>query len=251
MPQPQVGLQLIIYGDRPRHDLPRVLKEAAQAGYAGIEDGAPTEPSELEKWRGALNEAGLACAGGHSGLDQLGDLDRVRKMARGIRDLGGRFLMASGRYEDLEGYRKGARILTEAGRACREAGVTLCYHNHYWEFQPIDGTRPIDILISEADPAVAKLCPDVYWVHVGGEDPARFIAAHRDRCPYFHFKDGMAGERFSEFRELGQGVVDLKAALEAALSCNPEWVTVEQDTTQRTPAESIRMSRDYLRSLGL
>jgi sugar phosphate isomerase/epimerase len=165
--------------------------------------------------------------------------------------LGGRFLLVSGHFDKLEACREAARILDEAGRRCRDSGVTLCYHNHAWEFGKLDGARPIDLLIAESDPELVKLCPDVYWVHVGGDVPAQFIARHRDRCPYFHFKDGLGGERSRAFRELGRGCVDVKAALEAALACNPEWIVTEQDHTDGDPGDSIRISRECLKSLGL
>ncbi len=48
----------------------------------------------------------------------------------------------------------------------------------------------------------------------------------------------------------GGDVVDLRAALDATLACRPAWVVVEQDGTKGEPAESIRISREYLRSLG-
>lgn len=251
MAQPRVGLQLIIYGPRARQDLAGVLREVAEAGYDGFEGGAPAGPDEVDRVRAALDGTGLAFAGGHSGMAQLEDGALVSRMAGSVKALGGDFLMVSGRFDSLEGYRAGAATLNQAGRRCRDAGVTLCYHNHSWEFEPSDGARPIDVLIGETDPQLVKLCPDVYWVHVGGDDPAAFVRQHRDRCPYFHFKDGQGGERYQEFLELGRGCVDLPAALQAALACQPAWVVVEQDSTRGEPADSIAASRRYLRSLGL
>ena len=251
MTQPRVAAQLIIYGDRAQRDLPGVLAEVATAGYAGVEGGTPANAEQIAEMRQALAVSNLAYAGGHCGLGQLGDPSVVAALARGVSGLGGRFLLVSGRADSLDGYRAAAQTLDQAGRVCREAGIALCYHNHNWEFHQIEGIRPIDLLVGETDPALVQLCPDVYWVHVGGDRPDDFIVRHRERCPYFHFKDGLGGERYQEFRPLGEGRVDLKRALEAALSCEPEWVTVEQDHTDGEPADAIRASRQYLKSLGL
>ncbi|UCC69603.1 MAG: sugar phosphate isomerase/epimerase, partial [Armatimonadota bacterium] len=218
---------------------------------AGIEADAPATPERLEQIRSALQGTDLLYAGGHSSIKQLADLAAVESLASSVASLGGGFLLVSGRFDTLEEYRAGADTLNQAGARCREAGVRLCYHNHAWEFSQTDGRRPIDLLIAETDPDLVSFCPDVYWVHVGGDDPADFISRHRDRCPYFHFKDGLGGDQTREFRELGRGCMELKAALDAALSVGPEWIVVEQDSTRRDPAQSSRISREYLRTLGV
>jgi len=251
MSEPRVAVQLIIYGDRAQRDLAGVAAEGAAAGYAGIEGGAPTDPQQVAHIQEALQREGLAYAGGHCGLDQLKDASLVRTMALSVRELGGGFLLVSGHAEGLDGYRAAAATLNNAGGICREAGVSLCYHNHAWEFDEVDGTRPIHFLMEKTDPDLVKLCPDVYWVHVGGEVPGEFVARYRERCPYFHFKDGLAEDRSSGFLPLGQGRVGLEDTLKAALTCRPEWITVEQDHTEGKPVEAIRASREYLRSLGL
>jgi sugar phosphate isomerase/epimerase len=123
----------------------------------------------------------------------------------------------------------------------------FCYHNHNWEFEAYDGVKGIHRLCELTDPDLMKLCVDVYWVHVGGEDPAEFIQRYADRAVYYHFKDGAPGS----FIELGDGEVDLPKALQAALACNPEWIVCEQDRTELEPKASITKSREYLRSIGL
>lgn len=247
MADPRIAAQLIIFGDRTEGDVPGVLADVAAAGYDGFESGPP-DPA---RFRPAMQERGLGYVGGHIGLDQLTDEDALGAVADGVTDLGGRFLMVSGRAPTLDAYREAARNLDRAGEICHGRGVTLCYHNHFWEFHELEGAVPIHLLTEETNPDLVKLCPDVYWVHVGGETPSDFLATYRDRVECVHLKDGLAGDQFREFRELGQGRIDIKSAVRAALACNPEWLIVEQDTTNRSPAQSLRISRDYLRDLGL
>jgi sugar phosphate isomerase/epimerase len=251
--KPRVAIQLIIFGERAQTDLPGVLADVAAAGYDGFESGAPVGGEEADRLRSAMQDTALGYVGGHCGEDQWMDPGTVAAVARSVADLGGGFVFASGGFSwrTIEEYRNGAAALTEAGRRCRDAGVKLCYHNHAWEFGELDGQRPIHFLMEQTDTALVKLCPDVYWVHVGGEDPAQFIVRYGKRSPCFHFKDGLGGERFREFRELGRGCVDLESALAAALACAPQWIITEQDTTEGDPAESARISRNYLSSVGL
>jgi sugar phosphate isomerase/epimerase len=140
------------------------------------------------------------------------------------------------------------------GKKCRDQGVLFCYHNHAWEFEDREGdTCGMDILAAETDPELVKFCLDVYWIYHGGADPVSFIQAHQERAVYFHFKDGeREPDGKPHFLELGRGKVDLKAAYAAAAALNPEWVVYEQDRSDGSPSESVRVSREYLKTaLGL
>ncbi|MFB3883149.1 MAG: sugar phosphate isomerase/epimerase family protein [Armatimonadota bacterium] len=251
MGSPRVAVQLIIFGERPTTDLAGVLADVRSAGYDGFEGGGLVTREDLAKTKPAVDGAGIAFLGGHYGADQMADPAAVESYAALIAELGGRYMMVSGGAETLDDYRRQAKLLNAAGEASRRAGVSLCYHNHFWEFSPIDGQVPMHILTQETDPEFVKLCPDIYWVYVGGKDPAQFLSHFGTRCPCIHFKDGLGGDQPREFRELGRGNVDIPAALEAARKCNPDWIIVEQDETKGDPAESCRVSREYLRALGL
>ncbi|HEX2863497.1 MAG TPA: sugar phosphate isomerase/epimerase, partial [Deinococcales bacterium] len=50
---------------------------------------------------------------------------------------------------------------------------------------------------------------------------------------------------------LGRGLVDLKAVVNAAMEAGSGWLIVEQDECREPALESIRVSRDYLKGLGL
>jgi sugar phosphate isomerase/epimerase len=251
MGRPRVGVQLIIFGERATTDLRGVLADVEAAGYDGFEGGALASPADAESVRQAMEGRSLAFLGGHSGIDQMANPDEVERHAGLVAALGGRYLMVSGGHDTLDGYRRGAEMLDRAGERCRRAGVALCYHNHAWEFKRLEGQVPIHLLAELTDPQLVKLCPDIYWVHVGGEDPAAFLTRYGRRCPCIHFKDGLGGDQARDFRELGRGKVDVAAALDAALKCDADWIIVEQDETERDPAESCRISREYLKSLGV
>jgi sugar phosphate isomerase/epimerase len=248
---PRVAVQLIIYGERAQEDLREVLREVEAAGYDGFEGGALASSDDVERVRAAMKGRELGYLGGHTGMEALRDPDGAESLAGHIKAAGGDFLMVSGRGDSLDEYRAMAATLTVAGERCRETGVTLCYHNHAWEAEEIEDGVPLHLLARETDPEAVKLCPDVYWLHVAGQEPEAFLARYRDRCACIHMKDGLSGEQAREFRELGRGKLNLKPILQASLACRPAWIVVEQDSTKGEPAESIRISREYLRSLGV
>lgn len=248
MAQPKIGLQLIVYGQRTHEDLLGVLREAAEAGYAGIEAGNLFASHGEGLVRDALTDTGLAVAGMHSGYADQTDPAKVEANISYLQAVGSRYYINSGvaQAEGIAAYEQAAETFNAVGEKCREAGLVFCYHNHAWEFQAFDGVKGIHRLAELTDPALVKLCVDVYWVTIGGEEPEEFVARYADRAIYYHFKDGAPGE----FVELGQGQVDLVASRRAALACDPEWIVVEQDRTTKVPKDSIAESLTYLRQLG-
>ncbi|HUT74794.1 MAG TPA: sugar phosphate isomerase/epimerase [Armatimonadota bacterium] len=249
MSKPRIGLQLIIYGGRTAQDLGGVLREIKQAGYQAIESGARLQIGD-PRVQDLLSETGLAVAGIHGDFRDVVSAERVDTILASLTQVGGRYFICSdvAQGDGIECYEKAAPVFNTVGRRCQEAGVVFCYHNHASEFKEFGGVRGIHRLAELTDPAVVKLCIDVYWVHIGGERPVDFIARYADRAPYFHLKDGAPGV----FKELGQGEVDLKAATAAALAVNPEWIVCEQDRTDKEVRQSITESRAYMRDeLGL
>jgi len=251
MKSQKVAVQLIIFGEQITTHLDKVLDDVHVAGYEGFEMRVHADPGEENRIRNAISSRRLTYVGGHCRLEELTNLEIATRIVETIQRLGGRYLMVSSRYETLDQYHQAVLLLDDVGRRCADADLTLCYHNHFWEFGKINGTTPFDILTGQTDADLVKLCPDVYWIHTAGESPADFLARYRDRCPCIHLKDGLAGDQPQEVRELGHGTVDLPKTINAALDCNPEWLIVEQDRTQRQPIESIRLSREYLRNHGV
>jgi len=245
----EVGVQLIIYGRRVQEDLEGVFKEVSNAGYKGIEAGNLFELRPPEEIKRILGENSLLVAGMHSGYGDVEDEGRLMRNIGFLKEVDSRYLMCSGvgPGHGIEPYERAAETFNKVGKICRENGIFFCYHNHNWEFAEFEGVKGIHRLCELTDPEYVKLCVDVYWVTIGGEDPAEFIRRYKDRAVYFHFKDGAPGS----FSELGKGVVDIPRALEAALYCSPEWIVVEQDRTDKDPFISIKESREYLKGLGL
>ena len=48
--------------------------------------------------------------------------------------------------KNLDRYKRLAEWLNMAGQQCQAAGIQLCYHNHDFEFQSLEGEIPYDIL---------------------------------------------------------------------------------------------------------
>lgn len=259
MTSPTASVQLITFGERTHSDPDGVFAEVAAAGFPAIEAGNLFAMLGETKARELLAKHNLKVSGAHTGYGDYADSAKLDAYITYAQAIGLKHLMCSGVADggSADGYKRSAEVFNRVGRKLADAGLTFNYHNHDWEFKDLGtGLNGMQVLSSETDPGLVKFNIDVFWLYYAGLDPVTFIAQHADRAGYFHFKDGRRvtgedGKSHPEFLELGIGSVNLKSAYQAALQAGATWIVAEQDTTKRTPAESIAISRDYLRTLGV
>ncbi|MGC9467133.1 MAG: sugar phosphate isomerase/epimerase family protein [Anaerolineae bacterium] len=159
-----------------------------------------------------------------------------------------------------------ARAVTKVGEITLAHGVRSCFHNHVGSV--IETREEVDRLFTMVDRDVVFQGPDIGHLVWAGIDPVQFCEDYADDIKSVHVKDidatvlekGVAAEwdygQFSSggiFAELGEGCVDFPAIFEILESAGYEgWIIVETDeTTKPTAFESAKISRAYLRSLGI
>jgi sugar phosphate isomerase/epimerase len=103
--------------------------------------------------------------------------------------------------------------------------VTLHYHNHRHEFHEVDGHTFFDELAAETDVTFEV---DVGHVEAGGRDPAETVRDLAGRVDIVHLSDV---DRSGDVVELGDGVVDFGACVEAARDAGAEWLVYEYNQT--------------------
>jgi len=82
-----------------------------------------------------------------------------------------------------------ATQLNAIAKIAADAGLTVGYHNHWWELAPLDGATALEAFADNLDPEVI-LEVDTYWAQVGGENAAALLARLGDRVRFIHVKDG-------------------------------------------------------------
>jgi sugar phosphate isomerase/epimerase len=158
----------------------------------------------------------------------------------------------------LDKMRALAEKLNKAGEKCRAAGLTFCYHNHAFEFEPMEGSTRFQVLLDTLDKKLVNFEIDVFWVSVAGHDPVDILKQLSGRVKLLHLKDKAQGTPVlykesvpaSTFKEVGRGVIDFPAVLRAAESAGVAHYFVEQDQTPGDPIESLRQSFDYISKLN-
>ena len=251
MAQPRSAVQLIVFGERNRSDFPGVLSDVRAAGFDAIEAGNLFAAHGEDAARRLLDEHGVTVCGAHFGYGDYADRGKLAANVAYCKALGIGNMMCSGlsNTKTVAGYIESSELFNAVGAQLKDECIAFNYHNHAWEFEEIGGTNGMTILSAETDPDLVRFNIDVFWVTVGGASPVQFIEAHACRAGYFHFKDGRKRpDGGVDFLELGTGDVDLIGSIAAARRVGATWIVAEQDTTALGHADSVRISRDYMRT---
>ncbi|GAB4438413.1 MAG: myo-inosose-2 dehydratase [Anaerolineae bacterium] len=249
----KIGIQTRPWGpELNRNNLSQILGEVAAAGYDGFEIGAqhldlsrPAALSDLAASHG-LRVVGIHVGGEiHNPESVRAALAQLETTVAFATAAGADFIPFSGKLKPNKSaaeLAQQAANLNRLGELCSRHGLTLCYHNHHWEIE--SDCAELRHICAHTDPALVSLCLDVGWVQRAGGQPLAVVQEFLPRVGYFHLKDTTA----AEWREVGHGDVDFAALLPWLKARFDGWLVVEQDDTQRAPAESARISRDFLRA---
>jgi sugar phosphate isomerase/epimerase len=248
-----VGIQSNLYGaEYHRDQMPTMLAEIAQAGYAGIEIGAHRFESLDQPgiFLDQVQNEGLHVSGIHTLIRfyESGDLDYAKRAADFTKAVNSQFILVSGesrKGKTRDDYKVTAEILNQVGEICQEHGLIYVYHNHWYEIA--NQQEELRALCELTDPKLVSLCMDIGWVARAGYSPAEISAEFLNRIRYFHLKD-IQGDKFVD---LGSGTVDFPAWFEAVAGKGDFYLTHERDEVLPNAFESARKSREYLRKIGL
>ncbi len=140
-------------------------------------------------------------------------------------------------------------ILKTIGEKCSAAGLKLLYHNHDFEFIPMeDGTILTDYILENTDPAHVNYQMDLFWVTKAGADPLAYFEKYPGRFKSWHVKDMNDS---SQFAPVGTGNIDFKRILDEKSKSGMEYYLVEQDDTfGEDPLEVIKISHSGLEEIG-
>ena len=233
---PRLGCQTITWDPDRLGKRDHTVRSVANAGYEGIEIGAPfldlDQPSEF---KALLDACGLQLVAIHTGFNpflQTGggkvppDFDKVLKFAETAQTP---FIVLSGR-DDREAFLATIDELDNIGRRCRDRGITLCYHNHWWEIQ--EEASLLGRVERETDPELVGFCPDIGWIRKVTEDVTGVLDIIKPRIKAVHLKDHVAAgvEPKDNETEFGEGILDFRSvfAYLRELPLKKLWVIAEQ-----------------------
>lgn len=256
-----VGLQIYSVRNELKADTPGTIKALAEAGFGQVEMYGFPKCDDMIK---AAKDNGLGINSTHFDWetavnpsdDGFSDFKKIVEQAEQTKltHLCVPYLQEKDR-KTLDDYKRVAGNLNKAAVITKEAGIQLAYHNHAFEYQPMEGSTGYDVFIKEFTPEM-KFEIDVFWVKAANLDPVALIKKLKGRVSQLHLKDikkeielpiygGMPKENF---KELGNGQIQMEPIIKAAKEAGVVHCHIEQDHSPN-PLKSVTESVAYLKNL--
>jgi len=239
-----LSVQLYTVRDALAADLPGTLKRVAELGYTEVELFGFVELAD--HYSRLLPDAGLSAPSAHArliGNDTASIFAAAMKIGVSTvidphidREL----------WKERGDIEKQAALLNAIAASGAEHGLTIGYHNHWWETENrFDGTTGLEIFADALDPAVI-LEVDTYWIEVGGVSAIELLGRLGDRVRFIHVKDGAVTRDEEDQTAVGSGVLDIPGILAAAPQAQS---VVELDAFRGDVFDALRDSFAYLAAL--
>lgn len=244
----QIGIQLYTVRALMEREFDETLRALGALGYREVEFAGwyGRTPAQL---REALRGARLTAPSSHVDVAELRrDAARVvgTHAEAGFQYVVVPWLNVADR-QTLDDWRRRADEFTKFAEAARRAGIGFAYHNHEFEFTPIGGELPMEILATRTDPALVKLELDLYWTVAAGASPVKWITRWPGRVVAVHVKDRSADGKMVD---VGQGTIPFGELLRTAKANGLRHWFVEHDNPP-DPMASAVSSHNWLAKLKL
>ncbi|MBC7592317.1 MAG: sugar phosphate isomerase/epimerase [Salinibacterium sp.] len=244
MSQHPLSVQLYTVREALAADPAAALERVAQLGFTTVELFRMQEMVDI--YAEHLPRLGLTPSSAHASLvgkDVIPALDAARRL--GITTLIEPFVPAE-IWTDSDAVVGVANDLNATAKIAADLGITVGYHNHWWELVDLDGATALEALADNLDPAVI-LEVDTYWAQVGGVDAVRLLERLGDRVRFIHVKDGDISTENKAQVAVGSGRMPVAEVLAAA----PQAVrVVELDDFAGDVFDALADSITFLRSHG-
>ncbi len=250
-----IGAQLYTVREhcKTAEDLAKTLARLRKIGYEAVQVSAvgPIPAGEIKKM---LDGEGMVCAVTHKSIDQMKATEEVLEYHQ---TLGCKYTAIGGYGWDnpnLAQWKAFAKEYSDIARNLAAKGLHVGYHNHSHELTRISDAptvSPLQLLIDECDKAVWFEI-DTYWIAHAGAEPPAWLDKVAGRMPCVHLKDmSITAKREQKMCEVGAGNLNWPRVLDACKRAGVEWYLVERDNGDLDPFESLKISFDNLRAMGL
>ena len=278
-----IGLQLYSVRNALAADPWGTLEKIAEIGFKRIEAAnhkAKTDPGvgfgvEARELRQRLDDLGLSMIGCHINPLDLSILPRALDYQTTLGNTQFGCDIEFFPPNDLDYVKRRCDVFNQVGQLARDRGMRFYYHNHFQEFQRIDGEFVYSHIIENTDPSLVYFEIDTYWMYRAGQDPVGWMQKLGERVVLLHQKDfpseaaqplnlydgvfsmteKISMQEFEDrkdplcFTEIGTGVLPIQEIIDAGAKLpNVLSIVLEQDHTQLPELESVRLSLEAFTS---
>jgi sugar phosphate isomerase/epimerase len=247
-----VGIQLYSFRAQFTKDVPGTMAKVKQMGFREAEI-AGTYGLSLADFRKLLDQNGIKAISTGASYEDLEN--NVPKIIQEAKALGAKYIVCTwiphaGDTFMVQDADRAIDVFNTAGRLLAGNGLTLCYHNHGYEFQTYKDGTFFDYLAENLDPKVVNFEMDVFWVKSPGYDPVALLQKYPKRFLLMHLKDRKPGTPDSQTGHsdiesnvtLGQGDVGIAALMKQAKKSGVKHYFIEDESSrsmEQVPASLI------------
>ncbi|WP_420154733.1 sugar phosphate isomerase/epimerase family protein [Siphonobacter sp.] len=191
--------------------------------------------------RKLLDDRGMQCSSFGVGYPDF--LNKTAEVAQNAKTLGAKYVRVAwipheGPFtlamaeETVANFNRVGKILKE------EHGLTFCYHNHGFEFEPYEKGTLFDYIVQKTDPNYVSFEMDILWTYFPGQDPVQLLEKYPKRFKLMHLKDLRKGVKgnlsggtpVENDVALGTGQLPLPAIMKAAKKTSIQHYYIEDES---------------------
>ena len=255
-----IGVQLYTVRNAMKTDLPGTIAKVAQIGYQEVEFAGYFDHSPKEI-RSVLDQNNLSAPSAHIPYDVLDD--KWPGVLEAAQVVGHKYIVCPWIDDEVRKqgrWKEAAAKFNKAAEASKKAGIQFAYHNHHFEFVPVEGKFAYDVLLEQTDPNLVQMEMDLCWMNIAGQDPIKYFERYPGRFPLVHVKDvkkipPKTGDApvdfekvFPEMTSVGAGVIDFKRIFAESDKAGIKHYFVENDYP-KSEFDNIQASYKYLHDL--
>ncbi len=237
-------------------DVPGTLDKVKAMGITNIEFSNLFGKTAAEL-RALLDERGMRCSSLGVGFADLND--RSETVIQNAKTLGAEFVRIGsvphkGPMDEALA-KKTVEDFNRFGQKLKDNGLTFCYHNHGFEFEPYEKGTYFDYIVQNTNPDAVFFEMDVVWMHLPGQNPAEMLKKYPKRFKLIHLKDLKIGVPKSTSGStpnencvvLGTGQINYPEILKAAQKSSIKYYYIEDENLGAL--QQVPQSMVYLKSL--
>ena len=250
-----LGIQLWTVREQMAADPQATLRALADLGYRQVE---LMDTRDITRLKPICDDLGLAV---HSSFmqwtaitgrwDLLPDAPRItvaeiidQATAGGLSHIIFGYLLPQ-EHNTADDWKRICEAANQAGARAQAAGLTLAYHNHNFEWEPVDGTTGWELLKQHMDGNLVPFELDLGWAKMAGQNPSQVLESVKDRVSLLHIKnlvelpepyvtiESMPADKFTE---LGAGTLDIPALMRQGKEAGVTYCFYEQDNNWKPNA---------------
>ena len=252
------GIVSYTYRNSFQKNVPATLDTIKAMGITNIEFSNLFGKTAAEL-RALMDERGMRCSSFGVGYNDL--VNNTRQVGQNAKTLGASFVRVAWIPHDkvpfsIEIAKKAVDDFNTAGKILKETfGLSFCYHNHGYEFQPFENGTYFDYMVANTNPEYVNFELDILWAFHPGKDPVELLKKYGNRFKLMHVKDlkkGVTGNfsggtAVDNDVALGTGQIDVGAVIKAATKSAIQNYYIEDESTHVN--KQLPVSLAFLKAL--